>query len=116
MMKPRSEASSFFYESQMVVTGGFIGSGRTDSIERMNIQDRPGHWMDFPVNLPGKMCGHKVVCYEDRLIVIGGYGDQKIFDAIHEIELVLPYSKKVLSRMPRPRYRHGVNLLKIKCS
>ena len=80
----------------------------------MNIQDRPGHWMDFSVNLHGKMCGHKVVCYEDRLIVIGGTDDQKIFDAIHEIELVLPYSKKVLSRMPQPRYRHGVELVKDK--
>ena len=65
MMKPRSEASSFFYESQMVVTGGYICSGRsTDSVERMNNQDKPGHWMDFPVNLHGKTLGHKVVCYD----------------------------------------------------
>ena len=122
MMKPRSEASSYFYESQMVVTGGyiggfiggFIGGGCTDSIERMNIQDKPGHWMDFPVNLPEKMYGHKVVSYEDRLIVIGGKDQRNISDAIHEIELVPPYSKKVLSRMPQPRCRHGVELVKNK--
>ena len=122
MMKPRSEASSFFYESQMVVTGGYIdefigvyiGGGCTDSIESMDIQDKPTHWMDFPVSLPGEIYGHKVVCYEDRLIVIGGYGGRNISDVIHEIELVPPYSKKVLSRMPQPRCRHGVELVKDK--
>ena len=54
MMKSCSEASSYFYESQMVVTGGYIfNGGCTDSIESMNIQDKPGHWIDFPVHLLG---------------------------------------------------------------
>ena len=115
MMKPRSEASSFFYESQMVVTGGYVvGCGSTDSIERMNIQDKPGHWMDFPVNLLEKMFGHKVVRYEDRFIVIGGTAGREMSNVISEIELVPPYSKKMLSRMPQPRCRHGVELVKDK--
>ena len=115
MTTTRSEASSFFYESQMVVAGGYIGvSGSTDSIERMNIQDNPGRWMDFPVNLHRKTFGHKVVCYEDRLIVIGGFDGRNPSDVIHERELVPPYSKKVLSRMPQPRCNHGVELVKDK--
>ena len=127
MIKPRSKASSFVYESQMVVTGGIIfndydddhdddddDDSSTDSIERMKIQDKPGHWMDFPVNLPEEMYSHKVVCYEDRLILIGGNEERKISDAIYEIELVPPYSKKVVSRMPQPRCRHGVELVKDK--
>ena len=114
MTTTRSEASSFFYESQIVVVGGFIRGVGTNRIERMNIQDKPGHWMDFPVKLRGEIYGHKVVCYEDRLIVIGGCGGRTISDVINEIILTPPYPKKVLSRMPQPRGRHGVELVKDK--
>ena len=54
------------------------------------------------------------MCYKDRLIVIGGCGEGGISDAIHEIILAPPYSKKVLSRMPQLRARHGVELVKDK--
>ena len=44
--------------------------------------------------------------YDDTLMVTGGHDGNGISDKIHEVQVVLPYTVKTLSRMPEPRQRH----------
>ena len=109
MKECRSKACSVMYEKQMIVTGG-----GTDSMEKIDLDDEPRKWKDFPAKLPVKSYAHKTVSYKDRLIVIGGYDcndGQTRSDAIYEVLLVSPYRKTLLARLPKPMSGHGVVLL-----
>ena len=110
MAKKRSAATSFVYNNQVVIAGGNCdGSGRVDDMIRMNVDSQPDlsiHWSEFPVRLPAKLSLHSSVLYDDKLIVTGGSDGNATSDKIHEVQVVLPYTVKTLSRMPEPRRDH----------
>ena len=111
MKECRSGASSFVYEDQLTVAGGSTGDGLTDTMIRINIKPITDStpWLDFRAKLPNKLCVHSNVVYNERLITTGGYCTT-YSDCIHEIRLVQPYTRKVLSKMPQPRCFHGAQL------
>ena len=100
----------------MTVAGGWCGGGGTvDNMIRMNIQPVPDlsiNWSDFAAKLPARMCAHSSVVYKDNLFVTGGYNaDQVVYsDCIHEVQLQPPYTVKLLSKMPEPRFYHNTVL------
>ena len=113
MKEYRSGASSFVYEDQLTVAGGWTGDPWTDTMTRLNIKPIMDStpWLDFPAKLPSKLCGHSNVVYNERLITTGGYkGSSTYSDCIHEILLVQPYTRKILSKMPQQSCYHGAQL------
>ena len=110
MPKKRHGATSFVYNNQVVIAGGFCaGSGYVDDMIKMNVDPLPDlstHWSECPVKLPTKMEWHSSVLYKDKLMVTGGYDGNAISDKIHEVQVVPPYTVKTLSRMPEPRRDH----------
>ena len=110
--KVRHAATSFVYNNHVTIAGGSC-FGRVDDMVRMKINPNPDlsmHWRDCPVNLPAKLTGHSSVLYNDHLIVTGGYNGNAVSDCIHEVQLVPPYTVKILSRMPEPRRDHSTQL------
>jgi hypothetical protein len=108
----RCGATSFDLNSHVTIAGGFC-SGRVDNMIRMNIDPNPDlsrHWTDGPVKLPTKLTGHSSVLYSDHLIVTGGHNGNAVSDCIHDVQLVPPYTVKILSRMPEPRRFHSTQL------
>ena len=107
--KKRYGATSFVYNNQLVVAGGYCDrTGRVDMI-KMNVDPHPDlsiHWSDCPIKLPAKMVHHSSVLYNDKLMVTGGYDGNATSDKIHEVQVVPPYTVKTLSRMPEPRQHH----------
>ena len=59
MPKKRHGATSFVYNNQVVIAGGFCaGSGYVDDMIKMNVDPHPDlstHWSECPVKLPTKM-------------------------------------------------------------
>ena len=112
MKECRSEASSFVYDNQIIVAGGFTGHGRTDAMEGLKIDEHPLKWTESPAKLPFKCSVHKTVVYQNSLIHIGGYNDteKQSSDVISEVGLIAPYPKKVLCRIPQPRWYLGVEI------
>ena len=110
MPKKRQGATSFVYNNQVVIAGGFCaGSGYVDDMIKMNVDPHPDlstHWSECPVKLPTKMEWHSSVLYSDKLMVTGGYDGNATSDKIHEVQVVPPYTVKTLSRMPEPRRDH----------
>ena len=110
MTKARWGATSFVYNNQVVIAGGYCaGSGYVDDMIRMNADSQPDlsiHWSEFPVKLPAKLSLHSSVLYDDKLMVIGGCDGNATSDKIHEVQVVPPYTVKTLSRMPEPRRDH----------
>ena len=114
MRECRNGASSVVYNNQVVVTGGFGNNGPTKSMERLSMNavqaDQSIIWEMLTAELPGRLHGHCSVVYQGRLIVIGGYDDDKraCSDSITEVSLVPPYTTKLLATMPQRRCDHGV--------
>ena len=110
MPKKRHGATSFVYNNQVVIAGGFcVGSGYVDDMIKMNVDPHPDlttHWSECPVKLPSKMAYHSSVLYNVKLMVTGGYDGNARSDKIHEVQIVVPYSVKTLSRMPETRQYH----------
>ena len=110
MPKKRNRATSFVYNNQVVIAGGYcVGFGYVDDMIKMNVDPLPDistHWSECPVKLPTKMECHSSVLYKDKLMVTGGYDRNATSDKIHEVQVVPPYNVKTLSRMPEPRQRH----------
>ena len=110
MPKRRYAATSFVYNNQIVIAGGYCnGFGFVDDMIRMNVDpqlDLSIHWSEFPVKLPSKVISHSSVLYDDKLMVTGGCDRNATFDKIHEVQVVPPYTVKNLSRMPEPRHNH----------
>ena len=108
----RWAATSFVYNNQVVIAGGFCGPYFDDMI-RMNVDAYPDlsiHWSEYPVKLPSKMAFHSSVLYNDRLMVTGGQDGNALFDNIREVQVVPPYTVKTLSRMPEPRRDHSTEI------
>ena len=110
MPERRQGATSFVYNNQIVVGGGYCaGSGCLDDMIGTNIDPQPDlsiHWSECPVQLPAKLAFHSSVLCNDNLMVTGGYDGNATFDKIHEVKVVPPYTVKSLSRMPEPRQEH----------
>jgi WD40 repeat protein len=99
-------ATSFVYNNHVTIAGG-ICSGRVDDMIRMNINPNPDlsmHWSECPVKRPAKLACHSSVLYNNFLIVTGDFDGTA--DCIHEVQLVPPYTAKILTRMPEPRTWH----------
>ena len=107
--KKRWGATSFVYNNQVVIAGGYCFGPSFDDMIRMNVDTYPDlsiHWSEYPVKLPSKKAFHSSVLYNDKLMVTGGYNGNATSDRIHEVQVVPPYTVKTLSRMPEPRRDH----------
>ena len=114
MPKKREGATSFVYNNQIVVAGGYCaGSVIVDDMIRMNVDPLPDlsmHWSKCPMKLSAKLAYHSSVLYDDKLMVTGGHDGNSTSDKIHEVQVVSPCTVKTLSRMPEPRERHCTEL------
>ena len=110
MPKKRHGATSFVYNNQVVVAGGYCDrTGLLDNMIRMNVDPHPDlsiHWSECSIKLPAKVAYHSSVLYDDKLMVTGGFDGNATSDKIHEVQVVPPYTVKTLSRMPEPRQQH----------
>ena len=113
----RYNTCSFLYQGQMVVAGGDDNDGnKTNTMKCLNVADPAATWKDFTVNLPVKCCCHQVVKHNDQLFMSGGYvqpsagGQSKLSDTVYEVQLVPPYSSKMLTRLSQPRRDHGMEM------
>ena len=112
MNEARLSLSSFVYGHEMFVSGGWNGMNNTDSIERLNFGNNHLEWIKSPVNMPIKCRGHKMVCYENSAILIGGLEDKEnISNRIYKIGLNPPHEVKLLTQMPEPRCFHGCEIV-----
>jgi hypothetical protein len=112
----RSHTCSFLYQGQMVVAGGSDGK-RTNTLKCLNVADPAATWKDFAVDLPVKCGAHKVLIHHDRLFMSGGWVEpsggvpvSQRSDAVYEVQLVPPYSSKILTRFPQARSHHGMEM------
>ena len=112
--KKRYGATSFVYNNQFVIAGGYCaGSGTVDDMIGMNVDPHPDlskHWSRCCTKLPAKIAHHGSVLYTDNLMVTGGKDGNATSDKIHEVQVVPPYTVKTLSRMPEPRQCHCTEL------
>jgi F0F1-type ATP synthase membrane subunit b/b' len=112
----RFYSCSFLYKGQMVVAGGSDGNNKTNTMKCLNIADPVATWKDFAVNLPVKSFRHKVINHNDQLFMSGGCVEstdpsQTVrSDAVYEVQLVPPYSSKMLTRLPQARSSHGMEM------
>ena len=110
MPKNRYGATSFVYNNQVTIAGGYCDKfGLVDNMIRMNVDSHPDlstHWSDCPIKLPAMLQYHSSVLYNDKLMVTGGSDEDGTSDKIHEVQVVPPYTVKTLSRMPEPRQEH----------
>ena len=115
----RVSSCSFLYQDQMIVAGGCNNHGnRTNTLKCLNVADAAATWEDFAGNLPVKCSNHKVVNCNDLLFMSGGFGEfvrpshgsLVTPGVVYEMQLVSPYSSKILTRLPQPRYSHGMEM------
>ena len=112
MPKQRYGTTSFVYNNHVTIAGGCRPS-YLDVMIRMNIHANPNlskHWSDCPFKLPTKLAYHSSVVYNDHLMISGGYNGNAVSDCIHEVQLVPPYTVKILSRLPEPRHCHSMEI------
>ena len=114
MPKKRYGATSFVYNNQLVVAGGYCDGIRfVDNMIKMNVDPHPDlsiHWSDCPIKLPATLVHHSSVLYNDKLMVTGGADGNGVSDKIHEVQVVPPYTVKTLSKMSEPRQRHSAEI------
>ena len=115
MSKCRYIASAVTYKGEVIISGGRDGTKSTDTIETSSC-DPSVEWKISPVKLPQVCLRHAAVVYKDSLILSGGVmgSGAKTSDKIYEISLIPPYSTKVLTTMPEPRYDHTMELFEDK--
>ena len=113
----RTCSCSFLYQGQMVVVGGNDdGGNKTNTMKCLNVAHPAATWKDFAGKLPVKCSSHKVVNHNDRLFMCGGWvqatdGGLPIrSNVVYEVQLVPPYSSKMLTRLPQPRSDHGMEM------
>ena len=110
----RAYPAAVVFENQILVCGGstrFRPLNPADSIEVLDLNDKPQTWREFAANLPAKISGHKCVVYGNRLLIIGGRTSQNdMINTIYELLLVPPYSCKLLCHMKKKRAFHAAEL------
>ena len=99
-------ASSFIYEDQMFVVGGF----NTKTIETLNLNELPLKWKKCAKDLPYPCYAHQTVVHQQRVIHIGGY-NHGMSDMISELQLTSRSIMKEFCRMPELRYSHGAEIV-----
>ena len=116
MNEYRCDASSVVHQNHFVVMGGITMNGATASVEKLSLHtvesDQSQPWENVDAELPGKLIGHCSVVYNGRLMVIGGFDQDKgaYANSITEISLVPPYSNQLLATMSQRRCYHGAAL------
>ena len=108
-------ASAVTYKGEVLIYGGYDGKKSTDLIETSSCHQSV-EWKISNVKLPEVCIRHAAVMYKDSLILSGGkkFTLDKASDKIHEISMVPPYSTKILTTMPEPRYDHTMELFEDK--
>ena len=113
MNECRHGASSVVYQGHMIVTGGDSRLFKAPNIvvEKLNLAQQDGRWMECQFKLPfTKIRRHVCVVYQNRVFVIGGCFDM-VYDTIHEIQLIPPYTSRLLTKMRRPICWHGAVIM-----
>ncbi|CAB4008951.1 RING finger 151-like [Paramuricea clavata] len=107
MNKGHIGASSFIYNDQLFVVGGF-----TKTIEILDLNQLPLKWMEFSDELAYESYDHEIVVYKKRFIHIGGYNrnEHKTSNVISELQLTSPCTLKELCQMPQPRVCHSAEV------
>ena len=111
MNEGRRGASSVLYQGHMIVTGGVSGSRLLASVEELNLAQQDGHWVESQFKLPAPSRDHACVVYQKKLFLIGGWAPGGAIDTIHEIQLTPPYTSRLLTKMTRPIYDHGAEIV-----
>jgi hypothetical protein len=114
MNECRSGASSVLYQGHMIVTGGDYGLFQyLDSVEELNLAEQDGHWVNSPFKLPVLSSDHACVVYQNSVFLIGGSAsfENETHDTIHEIQLIPPYTSRLLTKMPTPIRDHGAEIV-----
>ena len=108
-------ASAVTYKGEVLISGGFDGKKSTDTIETSSC-DQSVEWKISHVKLPEVCQRHATVMYKDSLILSGGeFGLGDITSKkIYEVSMVPPYSTKILTTMPEPRFDHTMELFEDK--
>ena len=105
-------ATSFLHNNHVTIAGGYCSEcGCVNDMIRMNINPNPDlstHWSECPVKLPAKLAFHSSVLYNNCFMVTRGFDGTA--DCIHELQLVPPYTAKILTRMPEPRMYHCMEI------
>ena len=119
LIKPMSKAHTFAsavtYKGEVLISGGDDGKKYTDTIETSSC-DQSAEWKISHVKLPEVRIKHAAVIYKDSLILSGGRASIRgeASDKIYEVSMVPPYTTKVLTTMPAPRYDHTMELFEDK--
>ena len=98
-------ASSFIYNEQVFVVGGFW----CKTVETLNLIELPLKWMKYPGKLPSCR-DHRTVVYQQRVIHIGGVEQLASSDMISELQLTSSVTMKKLCQMPEARKSHGAEI------
>ena len=98
-------ASSFIYNDQLFVVGGWCSK----TIEILDLNELLLKWMKYPGKLPYQGDVHQTVVYQQRVIHIGGYNynQRSRSGMISDLQLTSPVTMKKLCQMPEPRSCHG---------
>ena len=119
LIKPMSTAhtyaSAVTYKGEVLISGGRDGKKSTDTIETSSC-DQSAEWKISHVKLPEVRRQHATVMYKNSLILSGGKAGIRgeASDKIYEVSILPPYSTKVLTTMPEPRYDHTMELFEDK--
>jgi hypothetical protein len=105
MNEEHMAASSFIYNDQLFVVGGWC----TTTIETLDLNELPLKWMEFSDKLSYASFYPQTVVCQQHVIHIGGYNDDegKRSNMISELQLTSPCTLKELCQMPQPRDCHG---------
>ena len=109
MNEKHAGASSFIYEDQMFVVGGW----KSKTIETLNLNELPLKWKKCAKDLPYPCSYHQTVVHQQRVIHIGGYNHNihTKSDMISELQLTSPSIMKELCRMPDSCDCHGAEIV-----
>ena len=113
MNKSRSFMACVVDGQNVIVSGGQSdGHTITCTIEGLNSAQTPLRWELYHFRLRVGLCGHAMVVYAGKLIVIGGFDDStgENSDEIYEIPLTPPHRARYRNFLPQPRAGHGVVL------
>ena len=108
-------ASAVTYKGEVLICGGHNGKKSTDTIKTSSCHQSV-EWKISHVKLPEVCRRHATVMYKGDLILSGGELKTGYItsDKIYEISMVFPYSTKILTTMPEPRYDHTMELFEDK--
>ena len=111
----RTYASAVTYKGEVLISGGHDGKTSTDTIETSSCHQSV-EWKISHVKLPEVCARHATVMYKDNLILSGGTKSLlfETSDKIYEVSMVPPYSTKILTTMPEPRFDHTMELFEDK--